>query len=146
MESVCWTENAGNGSGFGSCRLPKDLEEVSAHIGELSEQEKELSAKEKEWRTKAKENDRALEEKQNEFHRQQSRLESLKNIAERYDGYGNSIRKVMEQKNIIGITRVVSDLMQVDKKYEIAIETALGGNIQNIVTEDEATAKKMIAF
>lgn len=42
----------------------------------------------KEWRTKAKENDRALEEKQNEFHRQQSRLESLKNIAERYDGYG----------------------------------------------------------
>ncbi len=33
-----------------------------------------------------------------------------------------------------------------DKKYEIAIETALGGNIQNIVTEDEATAKKMIGF
>ena len=108
---------------------------------------KELSAKEKEWRTKAKENDRALEEKQNEFHRQQSRLESLKNIAERYDGYGNSIRKVMEQKeHNPGLLGVVSDLIQVDKKYEIAIETALGGNIQNIVTEDEATAKKMIAF
>ena len=125
----------------------KDLEEVSAHIRKLSEQEKELSAKEKEWRTKAKENDRALEEKQNEFHRQQSRLESLKNIAERYDGYGNSIRKVMEQKeHNPGLLGVVSDLIQVDKKYEIAIETALGGNIQNIVTEDEATAKKMIAF
>ena len=101
----------------------------------------------KEWRTKAKENDRALEEKQNEFRRQQSRLESLKNIAERYDGYGNSIRKVMEQKeHNPGLLGVVSDLIQVDKKYEIAIETALGGNIQNIVTEDEATAKKMIAF
>ena len=125
----------------------KDLEEVSAHIRKLSEQEKELSAKEKEWRTKAKENDRALEEKQNEFHRQQSRLESLKNIAERYDGYGNSIRQVMEQKeHNPGLLGVVSDLIQVDKKYEIAIETALGGNIQNIVTEDEATAKKMIAF
>ena len=125
----------------------KDLEEVSAHIRKLSEQEKELSAKEKEWRTKAKENDRALEEKQNEFHRQQSRLESLKNIAERYDGYGNSIRKVMEQKeHNPGLLGVVLDLIQVDKKYEIAIETALGGNIQNIVTEDEATAKKMIAF
>ena len=125
----------------------KDLEEVSAHIRKLSEQEKELSAKEKEWRTKAKENDRAPEEKQNEFHRQQSRLESLKNIAERYDGYGNSIRKVMEQKeHNPGLLGVVSDLIQVDKKYEIAIETALGGNIQNIVTEDEATAKKMIAF
>ncbi len=44
-------------------------------------------------------------EKQKEFHKQQSRLESLKNIAERYDGYGNSIRKVMEQKNNPGLTR-----------------------------------------
>ena len=53
----------------------------------------------------------------------------------------------MEQKeHNTGLLGVVSDLIQVDKKYEIAIETALGGNIQNIVTEDEATAKKMIAF
>ena len=40
----------------------------------------------------------------------------------------------------------MSDLIQVDKKYETAIETALSGNIQNIVTEDEATAKKMISY
>ena len=70
--------------------------------------------------------------------------EALKNIAERYDGYGNSIRRVMEQKDTeTGIIGVVSDLIHVDKKYEVAIETALGGNIQNIVTKDEATAKKM---
>lgn len=37
-------------------------------------------------------------------------------------------------------------LIQVDKKYETAIETALGGNIQNIVTEDEETAKQMISY
>ena len=74
-------------------------------------------------------------------------LESLKNIAERYDGYGNSIKRVMEQKaKNPGLLGVVSDLIQVDKRYEIAIETALSGNIQNIVTEDEATAKKMIGF
>ena len=71
----------------------------------------------------------------------------MKNIAERYDGYGNSIRKVMEQKaSNPGLLGVVSDLIQVEKKYETAIETALGGNIQNIVTEDESTAKKMIGF
>ena len=47
---------------------------------------------------------------------------SLKNIAERYDGYGNSIRRVMEQKSRnAGILGVVSDLIQVDKKYETAI-------------------------
>ena len=41
---------------------------------------------------------------------------------------------------------VVADLIQVDKKYEVAVETALGGSIQNIVTSDEATAKKMIEY
>lgn len=41
---------------------------------------------------------------------------------------------------------MVSDLIQADKKYETAIETALGGNIQNIVTKDEKTAKEMIRF
>lgn len=125
----------------------KKISKRSVRISENFRSRKRIKCKGKEWRTKAKENDRALEEKQNEFHRQQSRLESLKNIAERYDGYGNSIRKVMEQKeHNPGLLGVVSDLIQVDKKYEIAIETALGGNIQNIVTEDEATAKKMIAF
>ena len=40
----------------------------------------------------------------------------------------------------------MADIIQVDKRYETAIETALGGSIQNIVTEDDATAKSMIAY
>ena len=125
----------------------KELEAVSIHIRELTEKERELTEKEKNWRFKSKENSRLMEEKQTEYHKKQSRLESLRNIAERYDGYGNSIKKVMEQKaSNPGLLGVVSDLIQVEKKYETAIETALGGNIQNIVTEDEATAKKMIAY
>ena len=84
---------------------------------------------------------------QTAFHREQSRLESLKNITERYDGYGNSIRKVMDNREKEpGLLGVVADIIKVDKKYEIAIETALGGSIQNIVTADEDTAKRMIAF
>ena len=76
-----------------------------------------------------------------------SRLESLKNITERYDGYGNSIRKVMEQKDRYkGIVGVVADIIKTQKQYETAIETALGGTIQNIVTDNEETAKGLIAF
>ncbi len=82
-----------------------------------------------------------------ELIRLKSRFESLRNLSERYEGYGNSIKKVMEQKEenpkIVG---VVADIIEVDSKYETAIETALGGSIQNIVTEDEETAKRMIAF
>ena len=81
------------------------------------------------------------------YHREASRLESLKNITERYDGYGNSIRKVMSNKEREkGLIGVVADIIKVDKEYEIAIETALGGSIQNIVTDNEDTAKRMIDF
>lgn len=88
-----------------------------------------------------------LEQNQIQYHREQSRLESLKNITERYEGYGNSIKKVMELKqNKKGIIGVVADIIKVDKKYEVAIETALGGSIQNIVTDTETTAKEIIEY
>lgn len=94
-----------------------------------------------------KEQSRQMEIGQTAYHREASRLESLKNITERYDGYGNSIRRVMEQKSREpGIKGVVADIIHVQKDYEVAIETALGGSIQNIVTDNEQTAKRMIGF
>ncbi len=82
-----------------------------------------------------------------EYQRQSARFETLRNMTERYEGYGGSIRRVMEQKERFpGILGVVADLIQTSRKYELAVETALGGSIQNIVTDDESTAKSMIAF
>ena len=81
------------------------------------------------------------------YHREKSRLESLINITERYDGYGNSIKKIMELKDSNpGILGVIADIVKVEKQYETAIETALGGTIQNIVTDKEATAKELIGY
>lgn len=125
----------------------KELDAVNATIQEKKREASEMEEKERTWKKKSFETNQRLEETVAKYHKEQSRLESLKNIAERYDGYGNSIRRVMEQKaQNKGLLGVVSDLIQVEKKYEIAIETALGGNIQNIVTEDEETAKRMIAY
>lgn len=87
------------------------------------------------------------DKQQQQYHREKSRLESLVNITERYDGYGNSIRRIMELKdNNEGILGVIADIIKVEKQYETAIETALGGTIQNIVTDNEQTAKKLIAY
>ncbi len=122
-------------------------QQAKQHYLELLEQEQKLEQKNREWQEKQAETAKALEQDTARYHREQSRLESLINIAERYDGYGNSIRRVMEKKDAEpGLLGVVADLIQVDKQYEIAIETALGGSIQNIVTSDEETAKKMIAY
>ena len=91
--------------------------------------------------------DKKLRDTQVSYHQEKSRLEALSNLTERYEGYGGSVKKVMERKEQEkGIVGVVADIIKVDKKYETAIETALGGNIQNIVTDDEETAKRMIGY
>ena len=47
---------------------------------------------------------------------------------------------------IHGIHGVVADLIATRQSYETAIETALGGSIQNIVTDSETTAKQLIEY
>ena len=85
---------------------------------------------------------------QKEYQHYNARLESLKNIAEKYEGYGNSVKKIMESNSISsqGVHGVIADIIKTEKKYELAIETALGGRIQNIVTDTEDTAKNLIDY
>ena len=124
-----------------------DYDHLLAALEDMKAQEAKIASKLDGWKEKSVETIRQIEDARERYHRDASRLESLKNIAERYDGYGNSIRKIMEKKaDVPGIHGVVADLIKVEKKYEVAIETALGGSIQNIVTADETTAKQMIAF
>lgn len=117
--------------------------EIEKHQAESNRLEDEIEQLQKQL----KDQNEQLQIGQTTFHREKSRLESLRNLTERYDGYGGSIRKIMERKEEEkGLLGVVADLIKVDKTYEIAIETALGGNIQNIVTDCEETAKRMIDF
>ena len=121
-------------------KLAKEIEGADS---KRTENQNKINALQQEIQNEQKEADN----RQLLFHREESRLETLRNLAERYDGYGNSIRRVMEQKSRVpGLIGVVADLIKTDKKYETAIETALGGAIQNIVTKDEKTAKEMIGF
>ncbi|MBQ9136842.1 MAG: chromosome segregation protein SMC [Lachnospiraceae bacterium] len=125
-------------------------EQFETVTGELSVMNKQAETSEKELvgiRETLAKKDAQLRETQELYHQEKSRLEALSNLTERYEGYGGSVKKVMEQKETEkGIIGVVADIIKVDRKYETAIETALGGNIQNVVTDDEETAKKMIGF
>ena len=128
-------------------RAKKEYDTITEAILAIQEEGSHLTKEIKAIQETLKQQNTELEESQRAYHREASRLESLKNITERYDGYGNSIRRVMEQKDHVpGIRGVVADIIHVEKNYEIAIETALGGSIQNIVTDNEQTAKEMIEF
>ena len=125
----------------------KEYDTITKAIQETREEGSRLTKEIHAIQETLKQQNTQLEKEQTSYHREASRLGSLRNITERYDGYGNSIRRVMEQKNHVpGIRGVVADIIHVEKNYEIAIETALGGSIQNIVTDNEQTAKQMIEF
>ncbi|MCR5773909.1 MAG: chromosome segregation protein SMC [Lachnospiraceae bacterium] len=129
-------------------KAKKEMEGISARLRELNEKRESLekdSARISEETEKSVEAERRLE---NAYTEQKTRLESLKNIAERYEGYGSAVRHIMDRKKdrSSGICGVVADLLKVDHEYETAIETALGANIQNVVVEDDASAKKLIAI
>lgn len=75
------------------------------------------------------------------------RVNTLKRMDELLEGYAQSVRFVIneyEEGRIDGCGSIygpVSRLISVGERYSLAIETALGANLQNIVVDNEATAK-----
>lgn len=128
-------------------QLQEEFERINEEIRNLNDSQEQKEEQLSLIREELAGKDQKLRDTQVNYHQEKSKLEALTNLTERYEGYGGSVKKVMEckerEKGIIG---VVADIIKVDKKYETAIETALGGNIQNIVTDDEETAKRMITF
>ena len=125
----------------------KNLSEINASIDTVNAAKKELENKNEAIHTEITRFAKVASDLQIKYQRESARLTSMKNIAERYEGYGNSIKKIMETRDRIGgIHGVVADIIKASQKYEIAIETALGGRIQNIVTDSENTAKILIDY
>jgi chromosome segregation protein len=123
----------------------KTFKEISAATYALQKKRTDSEAELAGMKEKLAASDQQLQESRIRFHESQTRLEALRNLTERYEGFGGSVRRVMENKGSEpGLIGVVADLFKTEEKYEVAIETALGGNIQNIVTRDEGTAKRMI--
>lgn len=129
----------------------KELEDAlnikMSEIIEFQKQQQDLAGQAERTSADLSQTRRNLDLKQQTFHKVNSSYSALKNLSERYEGYGNSIRKVMERKHATpGIIGVVADIINVPRKFETAIEIALGGSIQNIVTDNEQTAKQMISY
>ncbi|HNR31755.1 MAG TPA: chromosome segregation protein SMC, partial [Candidatus Hydrogenedentes bacterium] len=81
----------------------------------------------------------------------EARLHSLRELRDSFEGYAAGVRAVMQarQEGIAacrGILGPVGELLSTDKDHEVAIEAALGGNINNIVVEDADAAKDAITF
>ena len=95
---------------------------------------------------KLKEQENSL---RNEKHVKESRLAMLSDLEKNMEGYQGSVKSVMREVKhgvLKGIHAPVSQIINVKEKYSLAIETALGAQIQNIITETEKDAKKAIGY
>lgn len=74
-----------------------------------------------------------------------ARKRALEEMQAAYEGFGGAVKFIMGE-HLAGVHGVVADLIEVPKGYETAIETALGSALQNVVCEDDATAKKAVGL
>ena len=129
--------------------LNNDLKDCDQKIDEcnnsLSGRQMLLSSR-KEKSVKLKEEIDKLRLDESEKRRRAKILEELEKNME---GFAHAIKFVMSSKNkglLKGVHNTVASLIEVDKKYAVAIEIALGNSIQNIVTDNENDAKRAISM
>ena len=134
--------------------VQQDYEVLKNTLNQAESEEKVLKDALKTDRDRSNELSIDCRKSEDELHRLQrelsavkARKENLWNLIERYDGFGGSVKSIMDAKDRFpGICGVVADLISTEKKYEIAIETVLAGRAQNIVTESEEEAKRIIEY
>lgn len=79
----------------------------------------------------------------------QNRYKVLDDVEKTMDGYNRSVKELMrasQQGRMSGIHGTVADVVSIDERYVLAIETALGAAMQNVIVDSDETAKRCIRF
>lgn len=90
-----------------------------------------------------------LEDINLDIYQKNARIKMLDDLEKNLDGYAGSVQKVIKESKrgaLRGIHGTLSQLISAPSEYAVAVETALGAAIQNIVTDSENTAKLAINF
>ncbi len=98
---------------------------------------------------KADEIKKQLDDKTFEAQRTVSKIKMLQDLEKNMEGYSGAVKKVIKESQtgaLKGIHGTISQLISVKAEYAVAVETALGNAIQNIVTDTENDAKNAINF
>lgn len=115
----------------GTLATYKELIEASKTQGEQVEQARLSLRKEEQRRESAK-----------------SRLDLIKEMQAEFSGFQQGVKEILKarEKGMKGIHGAVAELIKVPEKVETAVEVALGGALQNVVVDDEASGREAIAY
>lgn len=134
----------------GSRKSQDDLErarsarqERAETLEEQRQRQKQLQLKLQDSQTVEKKLRREIEEGRIQLGQLSARSKTIEEMEHNYEGYNGAVRFIMKS-GLRGIRGVVADLINVPEGYETAIETALGGSLQNIVCNEDADAREAI--
>ena len=131
----------------------KELEEKLSSVQESkNEAENKLSGYSRLFggkKAKLEEKQSSFEQLRREHEQCKSRLEILSDVEKNMAGYASSVKSVINAARhgkVSGVEGTVADVIKVDKKYTVAIETALGAVLQNVIVTNEDAAKRCIRY
>lgn len=102
-------------------------------------------------KSKLRNKENSLKELNKNLNEFEANKNMLLNLEKHYEGYNRSVKTLMERINKGQIpsgkgTKVLGEILEIDKEYEIAIEIAMGAAISNIITETDSIAKELINY
>ena len=129
--------------------IAKGFYEIEANRNKILKSIQEINKQKEQINTKVKEFDFQIVNKTNEMRMKQTRCNFLIETEKEKEGYTKSVKELLKQCEQIkelgkGMQGVLANIIEVPEKYEIAIEMSLGASLQNIVTETEEDAKRLI--
>lgn len=115
------------------------LEDFKTKVSNSYEKLQNLKEENQSLNSKIQNNNYALKE-------YSSKLNVYIDMENHYEGFNRGVKEVLKNKNLKGIYGALGQVVTVSGKYEKAIEAALGAYMQNIITEDENSAKAAINY
>ena len=131
--------------------ISRVFEEVNSKKEKITKQIEEVTNKKEEEEKFLKKYETDINNLQAEYRLKESRLKFLVETEKEKEGYSKTVKSLLlacdKDTNLgEGLEGTLSDLISVQNKYQIAIEMTLGQALQNLVTNDEKTAKKLVEY
>ena len=131
--------------------LSKGFYEIQKNRNDLEKSLNEIKTKREESTEKIKDFENKINSYQSEYRIKDSKCKFLIETEKEKEGYIKSVKVLMnsiEKNNNLskGVHGILANLISVDEKYQTAIEMTLGASLQNIVTDTEEDAKRLIEY
>lgn len=126
--------------------LETDIININHETTNLDDKIKNINNQLAELKSKKNQAETALTTNVRQKHNLEIKADSLKDSIENGSGLPTAVKSVLNNPKLRGIHNIIGNLIEIDEKYSLAITTALGYSANNIVVDDERSAKEAINY